>query len=245
MRKNFLLATILSLGISLGSLVSASPIMAASPSPTPKASPKATPSPSPSPEASPTSPTQKLKERIDRVLEQRKDQVKGVVDQITNNKRGFIGEVQRVTEKTLTVRTNKGSQILTVDSSVVIMRDTKRISLDDIAVSDWVIAMGYMDKEEFLLRRLVVSSTSLRPRRYDTTIGTLTTIKKTQLTFTPRSSKDPLVVTTTKNTQYQDGQGNKIDAKNLQTDAQYLVISYEENGQKIPLLIRSLADNSN
>lgn len=211
--------------------------LAASPSPSPKASP----SPSPTSQPSEETTTQKLKERIDRVIEERREQVQGTVDSLGLKKRGFIGEVQRVTEKTITVKNKKGSQILTIESKVALVKDNKKISIDDVAVGDWVIAMGYINaEEEFELRRVVVSSTNLRPRTYDTIIGSLESTTRSQVTILPRQGNQPAVYTINKNTKFQDNQGKDITREKVQTETQHLMIGYTEQEQKIAKLVRSL-----
>lgn len=222
----------------------ASPTPAASPKatakPSSKASPSPSPTPSPTPEPSSEATTQSLRDRINKVLRQR-DQVAGVEDTQTRRKTGFIGEVQRVTEKTITIKTSKGSQILTLTPNVTILRDTKKITIDDIAVSDWVLVMGYTQGEEFEARRILVSTTSLRPRKYETTIGTLESIKTNQITVTPRGSKDEKTYTLVKTTKFQDGIGATIDRKALVTNSQYLFISYLDGTTSPVTLIRALA----
>lgn len=233
------------------SVIAPRPAWAATP--TPSASPKTTakptlqpkatvsPTPSPSPAATPDT-TQNLKDRINKVL---KEQVQGVEDQTNQKKRGFIGEVQRVTETSITLRTNKGSQILNVEGGIVIARDNKKASLDDIAVGDWAIAMGYVNDDAFELKRLLVSSTSLRPRRYQTTIGTLEEIKSTrtsvQIIISPRFIKEKKTFVLAKTVTFQDGQGNPLTQKDLKTDSQYAVISYQDGETLTAILVRALA----
>jgi hypothetical protein len=233
---------LLTLFFALFSQVNVIMVKAASPtpSPSPKASPKVSPSPAPSPAASDEATTQKLKERIDRVIEERREQIQGAVDNLSLKKRGFIGEVQRVTEKTITIKNKKGSHILTIEPNVVLMRESKKISIDDVAIGDWAIAMGYVNENEFDLRRVVVSSTPLRPRSYDTIIGSLESTTKTQVTVLPRQGNQPVTFTINKNTKFEDNQGKEIAREKAQTETQHLLIGYSEKDQKIATIVRSL-----
>jgi hypothetical protein len=208
---------------------------------TPSAKPvKASPSPSVAP-PSDAQTTQNLKDRIDSVLKNRADQVKGVLDEMTLKKRGFIGEVERVIEKTVTVKNNKGTEVLSVAPSVVILRDNKKASIDDIAVGDWVIAMGYMTNGDFTLKRLVVSSTTLMPKSYDSVIGTAQTITKTQITLSPRTSAEAITYQINKTTHYENAEGTTLKATDIKKDSQYLIISYTDKNQKIATFVKSLA----
>jgi hypothetical protein len=219
--------------ISLFTVTAVNPVFAAtkaSPSPTPTVAP-------PSDEET----TENLKERIDSVLKSRTNQVKGVIDEMTLQKRGFIGEVDRVIEKTVTVKNLKGTEILTIDPTVVILRDNKKATIDDIAVGDWVIAIGYTNNQTFTLRRLLVSTTTLMPKTYETVIGTAKTVTKTQLTLTPRTDADPLVYQLNKDTHYEDDQAKTLKQTDIKSDSQYLVISYTNLEKKIATFIKSLA----
>jgi hypothetical protein len=215
------------------------PVFAASPSPTPSAVVKASPSPLPSPSADTT---QKLKERIDKVIEKRRDQVKGIIDQMSSEKRGFIGEIQRVTEKTVSVKTTRGEQeLFTLDDTIPVLKDNKKITIDDIAVGDWAIAMGYMSKDEFSLKKLLISSTSLLPRPYETKLGNIKTVSTTQLVIIARPDQDQKTYVLNKATKYQDANGNPIDRKALHELDQVLVISFTDKNNQVVHTIRSLA----
>lgn len=204
-------------------------------------------SPSPSASAvSSASTASLLKERIDKVIEQRKEQVKGVIDQLGSHKRGVVGEAQRITEKTVTIKNYNGAEILNFTSDVVITRDGKKATLKDIAVGDWVIGMGYGTNSNFRLLRVQVSSTSLQPKTLITTIATLQSLTTSQAVFIPRTSDGGTPATlimglSTKNTVYQDNEGNTIDRKMLKTDNQYVVAGFQDGENKSALIIRALA----
>jgi hypothetical protein len=186
MRKNQFhhqLFTFMAITVVMLSVVSY-PISAASPSPSPS------PVASASPEASPDT-TQRLKERIDKVIEKRRDQVKGIIDQMSSQKRAFIGEVQRVTEKTVSIMTFQGEQeVITLDETIVLLKDNKRITVNDLAVGDWAIVMGYVNKESFLVKKIIISSVSLLPRSYETVVGNIKTVTTTQLVVTTRENQE-------------------------------------------------------
>ncbi len=225
--------------------------LAASPSPSPKTSPKASPStkPSPTPSASPTTePTstpqtpeetaQKLKE----LIQKGKERVKGVMDQSGDAPRGFIGEVQRVTDKTVTVKGYKGTEILTVSSVVTLTKDGKKATIDDIAIGDWVAALGSTNKDNFTLKRLMISSTSLAPKTFVTQLATIKTITKTQITATPRNNQGTVTYILNKSTLFQDNEGAKVDVKTIKPDYQYLFIGTQDDAGITLSTVRTLGN---
>lgn len=203
-------------------------VSAATPSPTasPKASPASQISSSPSPTASlsPAQTTQNLKDRIEKIVEEKRDQIEGVLDELSGRKRGFIGEVLRVSSETITLRTNKGPQILSVTPTLSITKAGNKIPLDDIAVGDWAIAIGSVKEDEFQPERLVISSTPLWPQRQVITIGTIDSMTKTTITIAPRVGTDKRDFIFTKSTSYQDMNGDTIRATQVNPEQAALVV---------------------
>lgn len=200
-------------------------------------------SPVPSPAAATSSaqnPADNVQALKDLVRQKGSDMVKGLMDQIGTQQRGFIGEVQRVTDKTLTVKDFKGNEILSVTSDVAVLKDGKKSSIDDIAVGDWVTAVGTTDKETFTLKELLISTTSLMPNTFITTLATVNTVTRNQLTATSRKSTDIVTYLTDRNTLYQDNQGNKVDPKTIKPDFLYLLIGYQNDTGNVLTTIRTL-----
>jgi len=229
--------------LTLVCLLSSTVVQAASPTPTPKASaiPKASASPKliqlnspdpsdlPSPTPSPAS-DQDTAQKLKDLIKQGTERVKGAMDQNGVQQRGFIGEVQRVTDKTVTVKNLKDTnEILTVDGSVVLTRDNKKATIDDLAIGDWAIAMGTTDKDVFTLKKLAISSTTLLPKTFVTELGTVKTIGKTSLTATARNSTELTTYTINKSTLFQDSQGNKVEVKTIKPDFQYLLVGTKDD----------------
>lgn len=202
---------------------------------------KASPSPSPSPTPTPVSDqqtTQNLKDRIDKVLEQR--QHPGSTDQNGSKKRGIIGQIQRISEKTVTFKTHKGTESLTITPDVIILKDTSKASFDDLAVGDWVLLMGVMDKEVFQLRKLVISPTSLAPKPLVVSLGTLISSTKTQAAISTRPQSQSQIFVFAKNVIFEDREGTAIKREQLETETELLVVGLDEDTQKTGLIFHSL-----
>jgi len=202
------------------------PTVKASPTATPKATtaPKSSPSSTPTASVSPAQTTQNLKERIEKIVEEKRDQIEGILDELSGRKRGFIGEIQRVSSETITLKTNKGTQILSVTSDLTLTKAGNKISLDAVAVGDWAIAIGTMADDEFQPERLVISSTSLWPSKQIVTLGSIENLTKAEITITPRSGTEKKTFTLTKNTSYQDFNGDALKVTQLNDDQSVLVV---------------------
>lgn len=190
-------------------------------------------------EATDSGTTQNLKKRIEKLVEEKRDQIEGVLSELGVTKRAFIGEVQRVSEESLTVKSKKGTEIISL-TNVELRKAGKAIAIKDIAVGDWVVVLGIINNDAFQARRILVSSTSLQPTPKIVEIGTITATDRTTFTLKTRGTEEMLTVTTTKKTAYQDIQGNEIERTDITSETQALVIGQDKGGTKEATLIRVL-----
>lgn len=220
------------------------PVASASPTPSPKpsGSPKVSPSPAAETESSSSSATtQKLRERIEKIVEEKKDQIKGVLSEFDQKKRGTLGNVTRVSEESITVKTRKATEIIPLNDDVVLQKAGKTIKIGDVAVGDWAVVMGLIEDDTFQPKRILVSSTTLRPATAVVTLGTIETVNRTQLDIAPRSGDSSFPINTDSKTNYQDINGEEIERADIKADMQAIVIGYEnDKNEKIARLVRVL-----
>jgi hypothetical protein len=191
-------------------------------------------------ESTPT--TQKLRERIEKVVEEKRDQIKGVLEDLSIKRRGFVGEVQRVSAESITIKTNKTTQILPIDESVTLSKAGKKISLDNIEVGDYAVVIGQLKSDDFVAEHIVISGESLQPQPQVVFIGTLTKINKTQAVLEMRGSGDTKTLVIDKNTQFQSLSGDTVPATEFEVDLQCLVVGTETDKGMNAKVLRLLAE---
>lgn len=184
--------------------------------------------------------TLKLKERIERIVEEKKEQVKGIISNLTSNKQGFIGEVLRVTEESVTIKTNKATKIIPLDETVTILKKNKEVAVADIAIENWVVVMGIIEDDAFKPVRILVSDDSLRPKPHTIILGSINSIERSLITITPRSEETPLNATLNSKTIYEDINGEEIVRDDIEEETQALIIAYDDKNSKIAKRIRIL-----
>lgn len=185
--------------------------------------------------------TQNLKQRIERIVEEKKDQIKGIINNLDATKQGFIGQVTRISEETITVKTNKATKILPISSQVELLRGSTAIKLSDIAVDNWVVVMGIIQDDNFNPVRILVSADDIRPKTYTVFLGTISDSDRTSFTITPRDNPDSQIQVTTNNkTLFEDLKGEEIDRADIETETQALIIAFDDEGEKIAKRIRLL-----
>jgi hypothetical protein len=243
----------LCLSFLLLSLALATPVAAAEPVVSPTATPRVTSAPravaSPVPDetalptasADPVQTTQNLRQRIEKIVEEKRDQIEGVLDDLSGKKRGFIGEVQRVTAETITLKTNKGTQILSITPQLSITKAGKTIKVEEIAVGDWAIAIGTTVDDAFKPERLVISSTSLLPPKPVVSLGAIETYSRTSFSVTPRSGAPAQTFALVKTTEFQDMNGDPLKATTLPAEQPVLVVGIETTNGNEARVIRLLS----
>lgn len=184
--------------------------------------------------------TQNLKARIERIVEEKKDQITGIINNLDSTKQGFIGQVIRISEEAVTVKTNKATRILPITSDVELLKGTTKMKLADLAVDNWLVVMGVVEDDNFKPIRILVSTEDIRPRSYLTALGTISESDKTTFTIVPRDNPEAIEVTTNTKTVYEDLKGEEIKRTDIETDMQALVIAYDDEGDKIATRIRVL-----
>jgi hypothetical protein len=188
---------------------------------------------------SPAETTQELKERIQRIVEEKSEQIKGVIDQISQQKRGFIGQVERVTEESLTISNSKGTEIIPFDEQVSLLKSNQEISIDDVAVGDWLVVMGLIVDDTFSPKRILVSSVSIRPKNHLVAMGTIIDQSSKEITILSRQNEEISFKISSK-TKYQDQSGEAALKNDFIEDIQVLIIGDEDDDGKNGAVVRSL-----
>lgn len=178
-------------------------------------------------EASPAA-TESLKDRIDKVVEEKKEQVEKKVEALTYRRRGFIGQITRVSEEAITIENRKGTQVVPLKKNVMLTKDDEPVALDDIAVGEWVTVLGLEKDDEFFPLQVIVTEDSLQPPEQRVSIGTITEVSSKQISLRSRETDEVLTYDFNKQTDVIDNQGEEISYEDLFEDMQCLTAGFVE-----------------
>jgi hypothetical protein len=184
--------------------------------------------------------TQETLNELKKRIEKNSERVKGVINSLLQRPRGMIGEVQRVTEETVTIRTQEGAVILQVSEGVVISRQNKAIPVDDVAIGNWAVVVGVEKDDAFSPRQISVSATSLRPNPQVVRLGVLTEVSPRALLMMSRSSGETLPVSLTAKTKFEDVNGEAAKLSDFHSDMHILLVGWETDDGVEAVRIRSL-----
>lgn len=185
--------------------------------------------------------TQNLKDRIERVVKDKQDEIDDTIETLSSVKRGFVGQVTRLSEEAITIKNPKGTQIVSVTEDVEITRKGDDINLDDIAVDEWAHVLGLEQGDVFQPVRVTISTSRLRPQDYTVELGSVTDISSSNISISPRSALESEVAfSLNSKTEYQDLNGNEIDRQDITESTQVLVVGYTEDDERTATTIRAL-----
>ncbi len=192
------------------------------------------------PEASNSSSIKDIKNIIKKNIENSK--VKGAIDNLLNRKIAMIGEISRITDETITIKTLHGTKILPLDNNPQILKNKKRIKVEKVEVGNWVMVLGKLKNDNFSPSYIFVYNKTLRPKDQVVLLGTIVEITNQEITVNPRTNSETKTIKLTKNTKYQNFNGEKISAKKFSKDINILVTATKDNKTTTVLTIRSLVE---
>lgn len=186
--------------------------------------------------------TEKLKERIEKIVEEKRDQIEGTIQDLTGKKRGFIGKIQRVTAEAVTIVNAKGTHIIPLTESIQLVKAKKAIKPEEVAVDNWAMILGYQEDGAVSPRYMSISETSLAPKKPVVFLGTINKITATTMEVTARAATEPTTFTFAKSIDWQDSSGEATAKKNFVESLQVLVVGYADDEETTLLTtVRALA----
>ncbi|MBD3250271.1 MAG: hypothetical protein GF381_01730 [Candidatus Pacebacteria bacterium] len=203
------------------------------------------------PDASTPSATQALKDRIEKVVEEKKESVEKRIKENIQQKRGFIGRVGRVSEEAVTIESKQGSQIVPISDQVTIVKSGKEIEVADIAVENWATVLGLQLENDFEPLRIIIQEKSLRTDPQVVVLGTLVSNTSNKLTLRSRLDGQEYQFDLNRSTEYQDNQGEEVSLSDLFEEMQLLIVGLTETDQddqtetNRAIVVRSLAPIEN
>lgn len=171
---------------------------------------------------------QSLKDRLQKAVDERDNQVQGVQDD-QRRKRGIIGTVRRISEETLTLETKNGPLILPLTSEIAFIEKDKAIKIADVEIDNQVAVLGYQDNDEFEPRRILVYDTPLSPTDRTIIVGNVVSITANQVEILPRGTSENKTFTINRNTNLEDSEKQELTFRQVEVDSDVLLIVTSED----------------
>lgn len=161
---------------------------------------------------------------------------------IISDKKGFLGEVQRVTDDAITVKSSDKTTIIPITEAITLQRKDKAIKVDEVAVGNWAIVIGKETSTgDFQVEEVEISTDKLTPEPQVIVIGNIDAITTKDITVTTRNNNQKQAFTISKNSDFEDSNGSEAQARLFTKDTQALLVGVStESGVELKT-IRALA----
>ncbi|MBU0975062.1 hypothetical protein KKD03_05180 [Patescibacteria group bacterium] len=169
------------------------------------------------------------------------EKVNGAINNLLNKKMAMIGEVTRITDESITITNTSGIKILALNNNSKIIKSSKEIAVEKIEVENWVMVLGKIEDDEFTPHFIYVSTKTLRPKTQEVMIGTIASISAFEVKISTRSGDEEKILKLSKDTNYQDSDGEEASASNFSKDINVLVTGVNDDISTTALTLRSLA----
>lgn len=166
--------------------------------------------------------TTKLRERLQKILGDQDETASGMT------RAGYIGEVTRVSDEAITLKTLAGSEIVPLEDTILLKR-TQRIPVSEVAVGNWIIVIGQREKNRAIKPELLlVQTTDLKPREHMVSIGDVSASTANSVTIIPRGKTEPITLSVNKNSLLTDSAGETILPRNVPKDISVIVVGFAQ-----------------
>lgn len=175
--------------------------------------------------------TQELRKRIERVTG----------SQAGNKQTGFIGEVVRVTEDTITVEYESETSILPIQEQVTVVKSRRAVKVSEVAVGNWVTVIGTGERNDFTPEFIFVSTESLESDPQFVVLGSIKSLDRDSISLIPRNDPAERELAILRSSKFQDQDGSAATAAEFEVDLQVLVTGFTNNGKQEIKTVRALA----
>lgn len=177
---------------------------------------------------------------IKKVIQEKKTEL-GTAGANVRSQRAFLAKVIRVSQETLTVQNYAGSRIIPLEG-VLIQKAAKEAKVEDIAVDSWVSIKGDMVDDNLKMKQVTIYDKDFSPKDKIITIGSISSLGNSELKFKARSGEDELNFSFTKDTAFQDMQGEEAALADFYEELQCIIVAFaDKNGNYVISTIRALS----
>ncbi len=180
-------------------------------------------------------------DNIKKVIQEKKTEL-GTMGANLRSQRAYLAKVLRVSEETLTVSNYAGNKIIPLEEDISMQKAGKDIGVADIAVDNWVGVYGEIVDDNLKIKKIMVYEKDFSPKTKIITVGSISSLGRSDVKINPRSGEQELSFSFDKNTSFQDFAGEEVLVSDFYEDLQCLVVAFaDKNGNYVISTIRSLS----
>ena len=139
---------------------------------------------------------------------------------------GFIGTITQVGSTTFGLTCPRGDEkTIQIMDSTTLLSNGKPLQINELVVGNGVTVMGTQEDELVIDAQRVLMSTDNFTENRQVTLGNIAEIGKQEITIQPRGEQQQITWPTTRQTTYEDMNGQEITATEIEEDQSALVIT--------------------
>jgi len=171
-------------------------------------------------------------QNIKKVIQDKQVELGQNNQQSNQSKQAYLAQVKRVSAETLTVLNNQTNVVVSLTDDLEIIKEEEEITVEDIAVDDWVIIYSIMENDAPIIKKILVSDKNFTQENRQIMLGTITEVYSSNLLFDSRTGETNLNYLINNGTQYFDINGDEISLNDLYSDLQCLIVGKSNNGDQ-------------
>lgn len=198
----------------------------------------------------PDSINQAINERINKQLSlEQEKKLTTMIESINLLRRAIFGQVERITDDSLTLNTSEGINIIPIPSTIQVKQGAKTIKVADIAVGNWALVIGANSSGNssdatgpvYTPQQITVFTTNPMVEKPTVELGIIDTITSSTITIVSRSSGISSTFNLLKTTRFQDAKGARASAADFEKDISVLVVGFKGEKANTATIVRSMA----
>ncbi len=183
-------------------------------------------------------------EEIKENISDRLKKVAGSKDENTTQiKQGWAGSIEDITQNnSLSVKTNGETKMAQVDPDAKIINDDKKtIKFENLEIGQYILAMGYLQDNQVLDTKRIVSINQPKPLKYQNYLATIKEINDGKITIQIENSTFTLEYDDdTQFSQAVDSEQAEIELSDLQENDQVILIATPDPKDDTTLLATNI-----
>lgn len=181
---------------------------------------------------------EKIKERLEKVVETGIEKVKGIIDQENKNKLyAWTGFIKSISEINLSIDTSEGVKEAEIATDAAIFKVApgkarQTIKANDLSVNQYIIIMGIKNSEEFLLGKRIIAADE-KPATVRRRLISGKVIEVDEQKVTIKNNGDETSLTIDKKTKLKINGIKNPAAEDIQIDDHLAAIAVLDENEKI------------
>ena len=156
-----------------------------------------------------------------------REKVMEKVNNLNNKPISYVGVITDITEETIQIKADNSSifQISTADDTSYIngLKKNVSISLTDLAIGDFIVAMGFMNGNKVLNAKRILITSPLSENKVEVLWGKIESLSKTKITINKNNDETQEIVLPKK--------WNGPDVKDLEEGQEIIVVGLQNEAK--------------